>query len=132
MSPVMRIFGVLILAALMIGGGFLMTEALGLREPSTSADRCAEATDGARQAFEAGPMARGGLRLAELSPGRRAEAGQAAAPGLVLCRAEALFANGMRDTLWFALVPMANGADGRFMVHAAPGDIGRRSILALR
>ena len=132
MCPAMRILGILILAALMIGGGFLATEALRLREPSTSADRCAEATDGARQAFEAGPMARGGLHLAELSPGRRAGAEGATVPGLVLCQAEARFANGLRDTLWFALVPMANGADGRFMVHAAPGDIGRRSILALR
>lgn len=128
----MRLLGIFVLAVLMIGGGFLSKEAWQAGEASGPADRCAEATNGARQAFEAGPMARGGLHVAELAPGTRAETGEATVPGLVLCRAEARFANGLRDTLWFALIPMANGADGSFMVHAAPGDIGRRSILALR
>lgn len=128
----MRILGILVLAALMIGGGFLASEAWPMREPPGSPDRCAEAADGARQAFEAGPMARGGLHVAELTPGTRVEVAEATLPGLVLCRAEARFTNGLRDTLWFALVPIANGADGKLMVHAAPGDIGRRNILALR
>lgn len=77
-------------------------------------------------------MARGGLHVTEIAAGSRAEAPEATVPGTILCRAEARFSNGARDTLWFALVPAATGAAGEFMVHAAPGDMERRNVLAIR
>ena len=128
----MKLLGLLVMALLIGAGAFIADEVINGRVPAGSMDRCAEGTAAARQAFEAGPMARAGMRLEELGPGTRDPAPDGTTPGLILCRANARFGNGARDTLWFALVPAAEGGEGRFMVHAAPGDLGRRSVLAIR
>jgi len=127
-----RFPGILLAAALIGAGGFIASEALRPPVAGRAGDRCAEATTGARQAFEAGPMARAGLHLTEIGTGSRVEAGETTTPGPILCRAEAQFSNGAKDTLWFALVPATGGGDGQFMVHAAPGDLGRRNVMAMR
>ncbi|SHJ95157.1 hypothetical protein SAMN02745194_03803 [Roseomonas rosea] len=128
----MRLAGLLLLALLIGAGGFLATEMLGSRRLADPTDRCAEAASAARQAFEAGPMARNGLRVTDLGPPLREKAPQGSVAGLILCRAEASFSTGAQETLWYALVPAASGGAGQFMIHAAPGEMGRRNILALR
>lgn len=128
----MKALGILFVVLLIGTAGFTALQITGARHAAGERDRCAEATPGAWQAFEAGPAGRAGLRLEELGPGQRAEMPEATRPGLVLCRAEARFGNGARDTMWFALLPTADDGRGRFVVHAAPGDLGRRSVLAVR
>lgn len=119
--------------ALLIGaGGFIVTEFFRSQRLADPTDRCVEAAPSARQAFEAGPMARSGLRVEELAAPQRTETPEGTVPGLILCRAEARFSSGARDTLWYALVPAAAGGAGQFMIHAAPGETGRRSVLAIR
>jgi hypothetical protein len=128
----MKILGIVFLALLIGAGSFVGTEFLRAQVPVSGSERCSQAAPSARQAYDAGPMGRGGLRLAEMGAASQAETPAGAFRGLILCRAEASFASGARDTMWFALVPAANGRDGEFMVHAAPGDLGRRNILANR
>lgn len=127
----MRALGVLFLVLLLGTGAFMAKEILGSRAALGIRDRCLEGTAGARPAFEAGPAARTGPWLEEPGPGQRAETLGAARQDLILCRAEGRFGGAFRDTLRFALVPAANGADGQFMVHAAPGEFGRRSVLTM-
>ncbi|MBP0447180.1 hypothetical protein J8J14_20595 [Roseomonas sp. SSH11] len=126
------ILGILALALLITAGGFLATEFLLSGRLVDPMDRCAEAVPSASQAFAAGPMARNGLQVTELNAPTRVETPEGALPGLILCRADAVFSSGARDTMWYALVPATGGRENEFMIHAAPGEMGRRSILALR
>ncbi|WP_338661658.1 hypothetical protein VQH23_15615 [Pararoseomonas sp. SCSIO 73927] len=128
----MRSLGIVAMALLIGAGGFVLTEFFRSQRLADPTDRCVEAASSARQAFEAGPMARGGRRVEELTAPQRVETPEGAMPGLILCRGEARFSSGAQDTLWYALVPAAGGDAGQFMIHAAPGEMGRRSILALR
>lgn len=128
----MKLLGILAMAVLIGAAGFLMTEIFGSRRLVDPTDRCTEAAAAARQAFEAGPMARNGLRVTELNQPQRTDSPEGAPAGLILCRGEAVFSSGARDVLWYALVPAAGGGEGQFMIHAAPGEMGRRSVLAVR
>lgn len=128
----MRLVGILVMAVLIGGGAFIATELFRTQRLSDPTDRCVEAVPSARQAFEAGPMARNGLRVAELNAPHRVDPPEDAVPGLILCRAEAVFSSGARDTMWYALVPAQGGTTGQFMIHAAPGEMGRRNIIAIR
>jgi hypothetical protein len=121
-----RIVNFLIVVLLIGGGAFLITEIFQSQRLSDPTNRCAEAVPSARQAFEAGPMARNGLRATELNAPQRVDPPEDAVPGIILCRAEAVFSSGARDTMWYALVPAQGGASGQFMIHAAPGELGRR------
>jgi hypothetical protein len=128
----MRFVGILVMALLIGAGAFVATELFRSQRLSDPTERCVEAVPSARQAFEAGPMARNGLRVAELNAPQRVDPPEDAVPGLILCRAEAVFSSGSRDTMWYALVPAQGGTTGQFMIHAAPGEMGRRNIIALR
>jgi len=127
-----RLLGILALAALLGAGGFLVAEIFASRRLVDPTDRCAEAAPAARQAFEAGPMARNGLRVTELGNPRRADPPEGAPAGTTLCQGDAVFSSGARDVMWYALIPAAEGGEGRFMIHAAPGEMGRRSVLSVR
>jgi hypothetical protein len=128
----MKFVGVLVMAMLIGGGAFIATEIFSTQRLADPTERCVEAAPSARQAFEAGPMARNGIRVTELNAPRRVDPPEDVVPGLILCRAEALFSSGAQDTMWYGLVPAQGGSTGQFMIHAAPGEMGRRSIIALR
>ena len=128
----MRFVGILVMALLIGAGAFVATELFRTQRLSDPTERCVEAVPAARQAFEAGPMARNGLRVTELNAPQRVDPPEDAVPGLILCRAEAVFSSGARDTMWYALVPAQGGTTGQFMIHAAPGEMGRRNIIAIR
>ncbi|WP_458096104.1 hypothetical protein [Roseomonas sp. WA12] len=128
----MKLVGVLVMALLIGAGAFLITEIFSTQRLAEPTERYVEAAPAARQAFEAGPMARNGLRIAELNTPRRVGPPQNAAPGLIFCRAEAVFSTGAQDTMWYGLIPAQGGSTGQFMIHAAPGEMGQRSIVALR
>lgn len=128
----MKLVNLLVMALLIGAGAFLVTEFFQSQRLSDPTDRCVEAASSARQAFEAGPMARNGLRATELNAPQRVDPPEDAMPGLILCRAEAVFSSGARDTMWYALVPAQGGSSGQFMIHAAPGELGRRNVLAIR
>ncbi|MBP0496383.1 hypothetical protein [Roseomonas indoligenes] len=127
----MKFLGLVVMALLIGAGGFVLTEFFRSQRLADPTDRCLEAAPSAREAFAAGPMARNGLRVDELTSPQRVETPAGAVPGLTLCKADARFSSGAKDTLWYALVPAAAG-DGQFMIHAAPGEMGRRSILTIR